>query len=132
MPIDGERNHKNLLNKLAKYDDIIDFKNSKTDTYRLCELIDVIKDNFKPGIYNAVHSNPLTTSDVCRIMKSYNIHNEKWGFVPYEKLNINANRSNCVLSNDKILKEFNFDFGSEEYYLKLNCSLIEKCDDKDK
>lgn len=126
MPIDGKFNHKNLINKLLKYDNLIDFKNSKTDTHRLCELINTIKDNFKPGIYNAVHSNPLSTSQVCELMKSYDLYNENWEFLSYEDLNFVANRSNCVLSNQKILDVFNFDFGPEEYYLKLNCSLLQK------
>ena len=63
MPITSKDDHKNLLCKLKKYDNIIDFKNSKTDVTKLCEFIKVVVENFKPGIYNAVHNNTLTTKE---------------------------------------------------------------------
>lgn len=126
MPIEGKLTDKNLLTKLLKYDNIIDYANSKTDLKRLCEFVETVKDNFKSGIYNAVHSKALTTREVVKILKEYNLINENWKFVPYEVLKIKANRSNCVLSNEKALRDFNFDFGSEEYYIKLNASLIER------
>ena len=34
MPVTGKMDHKNLLSKLKKYDNIIDFKNSKTDVVK--------------------------------------------------------------------------------------------------
>jgi dTDP-4-dehydrorhamnose reductase len=126
MPVEGKLTDKNLLTKLLKYDSIIDYANSKTDLKRLCEFVETVKDNFKSGIYNAVHSNALTTREVVKILKEYNLVNENWKFVPYEVLKIKANRSNCVLSNEKALRDFNFDFGDEEYYIKLNASLIER------
>lgn len=126
MPIEHKLTDKNLLTKLLKYDNIIDYANSKTDLKRLCEFIETIKDNFKAGIYNAVHSEALTTREVVKILKEYNLVNENWNFVPYETLKIKANRSNCVLSNEKAKQDFNFDFGREEYYLRLNASLIQR------
>jgi len=116
----------NILTKLLKYDNIIDYANSKTDLKRLCQFVEAIKDNFKAGIYNAVHSEALTTREVVKILKEYNLVNKNWKFVPYETLKIKANRSNCVLSNEKAKQDFNFDFGREEYYLKLNASLIQR------
>ena len=126
MPIEGKLTDKNLLTKLLKYNNIIDYANSKTDLKRLCEFVEVVKDNFKSGIYNAVHSKALTTREVVKILKEYNLVNENWKFVPYEVLKIKANRSNCVLSSEKALRDFDFDFGDEEYYIKLNASLIER------
>ena len=126
MPIESKLTDKNLLTKLLKYDNIIDYANSKTDLKRLCEFVETVKDNFKSGIYNAVHSSALTTREVVKILKEYNLINENWKFVPYEVLKIKANRSNCVLSNEKALRDFDFDFGDEEYYIKLNASLIER------
>jgi len=126
MPIEHKLTDKNLLTKLLKYDNIIDYANSKTDLKRLCEFVETIKDNFKAGIYNAVHSKALTTREVVKILKEYNLVNENWKFVPYETLKITANRSNCVLSNEKANKDFNFNFGDEEHYLRLNASLIQR------
>ena len=126
MPIEYKLTDKNLLTKLLKYDNTIDYANSKTDLKRLCEFVEAIKDNFKAGIYNAVHSKALTTREVVKILKEYNLVNENWKFVPYETLKITANRSNCVLSNEKAKKDFNFNFGDEEHYLRLNASLIQQ------
>ena len=126
MPITSKDDHKNLLCKLKKYDNIIDFKNSKTDVTKLCEFIKVVVENFKPGIYNAVHNNTLTTKEVTEIMTEYGLQNDNWEFVPYEDLPIKANRSNCVLDNSKAKRDFDFDFGDEEFYVRLNSSIIGK------
>ena len=82
--------------------------------------------NFKAGIYNAVHHSSLGTEEVTDILKEYGIQNNDWKFIPYDELQIKCNRSNCVLSNQKAKDDFNFDFGNEEYYLRLNASLISK------
>ena len=126
MPIEDKLSEKNLLTKLLKYDYLIDFVNSKTDVYKLSEFVGQVVKNFKPGLYNAVHSNPLSTKDVVEILKEYNLINKKWTFIPYAELDIKANRSNCVLSNEKSRKDFDFDWGDEEVFLRLNASLISK------
>lgn len=126
MPITSKMDHKNLLSKLKKYDNIIDFKNSKTDVGKLCEFVEVVAENFKAGIYNAVHSNTLSTKEVTNIMTEYGVYNGNWKFIPYEDLPIKANRSNCILDNSKAKKDFNFDFGDEEYFVRLNASIIGK------
>ena len=126
MPVTSKDDHKNLLSKLNKYDNIIDFKNSKTDVVKLCEFIEVVAENFKPGIYNAVHNKTLTTREVTEIMAEYGLQNDNWKFISYEDLPIKANRSNCVLDNSKAKRDFDFDFGDEEYYIRLNCSLLQQ------
>lgn len=125
MPITGRMDHKNLLSKLKKYDNIIDYKNSKTDVTKLCEFIEVVVENFKPGIYNAVHNNTLTTKQVTDIMTEYGLQNDNWQFIPYEELPIKANRSNCVLDNSKAKKDFDFDFGDEEFFIRKNCEELQ-------
>ena len=73
-----------------------------------------------------MHDNALCTEEVIDILKEYDIENKEWKFVDYKKLDIKCNRSNCILSNEKAKKDFNFDFGEEEYFLRLNASLIQK------
>ena len=126
MPIESKLTDKNLITKLYKYPNLIDFVNSKTDIRKLCEFISLVKDNFTAGIYNVVHDNALSTKEVTDILKEYEIENKEWKFVDYKKLDIKCNRSNCVLSNEKGKKDFEFDFGEEEYFLRLNASLIQK------
>jgi len=126
MPIENKLTKKNLLTKLVKYPNLIDFVNSKTDMLVLCEFIETVMINFKAGIYNAVHHSSLGTKEVTDILKEYGIKNDDWKFIPYDELEIKCNRSNCVLSNQKAKDDFDFDFGDEEHYLRLNASLIGK------
>ena len=126
MPIESKLTDKNLITKLHKYPQLIDFANSKTDMVKLCQFIEEVINNFKAGIYNAVHSNALTTREVVKILKEYGIENRDWKFVPYDTLKIKCNRSNCVLDNDKSKRDFDFDWGDEEYYIRLNASIIGK------
>lgn len=126
MPIESKLTKKNLLTKLINYPNLIDFVNSKTDMVVLCEFIETVMKNFKAGIYNAVHHSSLGTEEVTDILKEYGIKNDDWKFVPYNELKIKCNRSNCVLSNQKAKDDFDFDFGAEEYYLRLNASIIGK------
>jgi len=126
MPIESKLTKKNLLTKLINYPNLIDFVNSKTDMVVLCEFIETVMKNFKAGIYNAVHHRSLGTEEVIDILKEYGIKNDNWKFIPYDELEIKCNRSNCVLSNQKAKDDFNFDFGTEEHYLRLNASLIGK------
>ena len=126
MPIESFLTPKNLITKLYNYPQLIDYTNSKTDMLHLCEFIEVIMNNFKAGIYNAVHSNALTTIDVINILKEYGIENKNWEFIPYSELKIKCNRSNCVLSNQKAKDDFDFDWGNEERYIRLNASIIGK------
>tara|TARA_E500000318_G_scaffold110219_1_gene125090 strand:- start:905 stop:1783 length:879 start_codon:yes stop_codon:yes gene_type:complete len=126
MPIECKLTKKNLLTKLMNYPNLIDFVNSKTDMIVLCKFIETVIKNFKAGIYNAVHSSALGTEEVTDILKEYGIKNNDWKFIPYDELDIKCNRSNCVLSNQKAKDEFDFDFGDEEHYLRLNASIIER------
>lgn len=113
IPFDYVSSRKNYFNKLLGYNNLIDFRNSKTDLRYLCRFIHKLAQNFTPGIFNAVHSNALTTQQVLDIMIEYDLYNPNWKIVDYKDIPIKANRSNCVLSNQKA-RLWGFDFGDEE------------------
>jgi dTDP-4-dehydrorhamnose reductase len=117
IPFDYVSSRKNYFNKLLNYNNLIDFRNSKTDLRYLCRFIHKLADNFTPGIFNAVHSNALTTQQVLDIMVEYDLYNPNWKIVDYKDIPIKANRSNCVLSNEKA-KNWGFDFGDEEVAIR--------------
>lgn len=107
MPISSMHDDRSYLSKIRKYDKLINYKNSKTYIPDLCkfvsELIDRIKTaEYKYNIYNVVNPNPLSTSEVVDIMKSYNKDNPNWSFVDIENIPIIAGRSNCVLDHSKV------------------------------
>lgn len=117
IPFDWQSSRKNYIDKLLRYDKLIDFKNSKTDLRKLCQFIKHLSNDFKSGIFNAVHSKPLYTREVIDIIKQYGYNNPKWELVGYNDIPIVTNRSNCVLSNEKV-KAYGFDFGDEETALR--------------
>lgn len=112
MPISPDDNPRNYLNKIFKYDNLIEFKNSKTYIPDLCIFIDnlIQHDSVQmttgQDIYNVVNSAPLFTSEVCKLMESYGMANKNWSFVDISQLDINAPRSNCVLSSEKANKVY--------------------------
>lgn len=102
MPFTSLRESKNYLYKILKYDNLISFKNSLTSVDDLNEFILKFLDVYQPGIYNVVNPTPLCAEDIVSIFKSIKKVNPNWQFVQTKDLNIVANRSNCVLSADKI------------------------------
>lgn len=125
IPFDYISSRKNYFDKLLGYNNLIDFTNSKTDLRYLCRFIHQLANNFTPGIFNAVHSNALTTQQVLDIMVEYDLYNPNWKIVDYKDIPIKANRSNCVLSNQKV-KEWGFDFVDEEQAIREALELYTK------
>ena len=58
--------------------------------------------NIEPGIYNIVNPEPVNALAVTEILKSFGLENPKWKTIPLSKLETKANRSNCVLSVEKL------------------------------
>jgi UDP-glucose 4,6-dehydratase len=118
IPFDWKSSKKNYIDKLLGYDKLIDFKNSKTDLRKLCQFIKQLSTDFKSGAFNAVHSKPLYTREFIKIINEYGYNNPSWELVGYTQIPIIANRSNCVLSNNKVVA-YGFDFGDEETSLRI-------------
>lgn len=107
MPISSMHDERSYLSKIRKYNELIDYKNSKTYIPDLCNfIIEIINRNdaleYAYSIYNVVNPNPLSTSDVVAIMKKYGKDNPNWKFVDIKDIPIVAGRSNCVLDDSKV------------------------------
>lgn len=108
MPVSPDNNSRNYLGKILNYENLIDFRNSKTYLPDLCNFLDILIGVDTVGfwvgqdIYNVVNSEPLTTKEVCEIMKSSGKENKNWKFVDTESLQMRAPRSNCVLDGSKV------------------------------
>lgn len=108
MPFGPDHSYRNYLQKIAKYDNLIDYRNSKTYIPDFCNFVSTLiqkepKIWTDRQIYNVVNPQPLTTMEVCNIMKEYNFHNVNWKFVPIRDLEIATGRSNCTLNSNKAL-----------------------------
>jgi UDP-glucose 4,6-dehydratase len=107
MPIGKDDNPRNYLQKILKYDKLIDYVNSKTYIPDLCGVVSSIIDNhshlfFGRKILNVVNSDPLSTKEVCELLISHNMANFNWNFVKIEDIDIKAGRSNCILDSTKV------------------------------
>ena len=120
MPITNSLKHaRNYIAKILKYDNIINYKNSKTYLPDLAEFVDYLIDKDirtnTIGLLNFVNPNAMFTSQVIDKLNSYGISNPNHKYVEIDDLNIIAPRSNCVLSIDKLTTMFSdFVLQSEE------------------
>ncbi len=107
IPFTSDNSRKNYFTKLINYDSLISENNSITSITDFNEFIvkfiNKIKDGtINHGLYNVVNPDPVTAECVVTLLKKYNINNPNWSFIKVSELNTKANRSNCVLSAEKI------------------------------
>jgi 3,5-epimerase/4-reductase len=103
IPFTDILTRKNYFSKLVNYDTLINELNSVTSLNDFDEFV-VRFISIKPeyGIYNVVNPEPVKAEEVVGILKDNKIINSKWRFIELKDLNTKANRSNCVLTTDKI------------------------------
>lgn len=103
IPFNGTPEPKNYLYKILNYDNLINMQNSLTCVDDLVDFtykfID-IKPDF--GIFNVVNEGSISAMEVVSKLKQNGLENPKWKFVSISDANFKVQRSNCVLSTDKI------------------------------
>lgn len=105
MPFSSRLESRNLISKLHKYNNVIDFKNSKTCIEDLSESIaemihsGVLMNVEGKQVFHMTNSNPLFTHQFLDVMKEFDLQNENWNIVSIDSIPIVAPRSNCVLSS---------------------------------
>ena len=109
IPFNGIVERKNYLFKLLNYDNIISKQNSITCVDDLLVFIKkfVISPKQlipKDGIFNVVNTGSVDAFDVVDILARYGITNPKWKYVSLKEANFRVDRSNCILSTEKIEK----------------------------
>jgi dTDP-4-dehydrorhamnose reductase len=105
IPFTHKNVSKNYFSKLLNYDNLIDEVNSVTSVTDLNNFIFrfvYLLKELPGGVYNVVNPQPVKASQVVEIMKTHGIENKNWNFIDTNKLGTKANRSNCVLSTEKI------------------------------
>lgn len=105
IPFTDTLTRKNYFSKLLNYDTLINELNSVTSLNDFDEFV-VRFISAKPeyGIYNVVNPEPVKAEEVVWLLEKHGIKNPNWKFIELKDLNTKANRSNCVLSTDKITK----------------------------
>jgi dTDP-4-dehydrorhamnose reductase len=125
MPItDSIKHARNYITKILKYDNIINYKNSKTYLPDLAAFVDyLINKDIRPnsiGLLNFVNPNAMFTSQVIDKLNAYGISNPNHKYVEIDDLNIIAPRSNCVLNIDKLTSLF------DDFYIQTEEDVIER------
>jgi dTDP-4-dehydrorhamnose reductase len=109
IPFDEEDNPRNYLSKLLNYSKLIDYENSvshRKEFVTSCLLM--VQENAPFGVYNVVNTGTVTTQKVTEWINEYLYPNKKFDFFESENVFYNTvakvPRSNCVLSNKKLLR----------------------------
>ena len=126
MPITGNLNEsKNYLTKILKYNNLIDFINSKTVVDDLLDFtqrfIQIDKrDKLPSGNYNVVNPSPLNTKQITDILDEYGFWNPHWKWIDLETLykDTKCGRSNCVLSMEYTEKTTGIVIPTEEQSIR--------------
>ncbi len=103
MPIDNVPSPRNLIDKLVGYRQVINIQNSITYMPDLMEVSKKLIDMRETGIFNVVNTGSITHKEILEMYK--NIVDSSYimpEFVPIEKLNLVAQRSNCILYNTRL------------------------------
>ena len=122
MPFCDQLHDRSYLTKILKYNNLINQVNSKTYIPQLLDFIEhLLKGSYncrEKDIVNFVHPSALATDRVVEIMKQFHLKNPNWEWVQFEELNCTANRSNCVMSVEKLKQKYQFDIMDEEVAIK--------------
>jgi dTDP-4-dehydrorhamnose reductase len=124
MPFGDDLHERSFITKILKYDNLVNYKNSKTYLPDLCNFIEYIVDNSinanKIGVINFVNPEAKDTEFLVERMKFFNSYqNKNWKFVDIKDINITAPRSNCVLSIDKLKSMF------PDFHIETEANAIE-------
>ena len=109
LPVDKEPNPRNLIDKLAKYSQIIDSKNSITVIPDFLEATKKLIEKKRVGIYHLVNPGVIAPSEIMELYKKIVNPNHQYQLISTEELYwkglAKAERSNCFLNTDKLQKE---------------------------
>lgn len=130
IPFTCDSTSRNYINKLLGYDTLISLTNSITCVeeftqmiYNMIESRDIF--SIPWGIYNTVNPSPVDAKEVTSIMMSEGLVNENWQFIDIDELDTKANRSNCVLSDNK-LQSIGYGFNETIDSLRSSIKILSK------
>ena len=109
IPFNEEGNPRNYLQKLLKFDTLLDAENSIShiDEF-VAKCIDCLSKEVEPGVYNMTNRGSITTRQVAEWMCDEGIANKDFQFFDDEKEFLlkatNTPRSSCVLDTTKAEK----------------------------
>lgn len=107
MPFDGTSNERNLINKIKKYDRLLDTENSMTYIPDLLKAASTLIQKRATGPYNIINPGAITPFRIMELYKEIVDPSHTFELLKEEDLSevASAGRSSCVLSGDKLASE---------------------------
>ena len=103
MPIDDIPSPRNLIDKLIKYKYVINIPNSITYIPDFMNVAKKLMDMHETGTFNITNTGAITHKEILELYK--NIVDSSYElpeFIPLERLDTIAQRSNCILFNKRL------------------------------
>lgn len=107
IPFEENNNPRNYLSKMLNYKKLLDAENSISNKQEFVSAcIETMKKKVPYGIYNVTNTGHTTTKEVVELFKKTIAKNRTFEFVDegeFYKTLAKTPRSNCVMSNEKLL-----------------------------
>lgn len=106
LPISSDDSSRNLINKLLKYNKIINVQNSISAVDDAIKATEGLLKKGETGIFNVVNPGPITHKEILDIFQKVTGKKHDYEIVSLEELDkiTKAGRSNCILSIEKLKK----------------------------
>jgi UDP-glucose 4,6-dehydratase len=106
IPFNEERSPRNYLQKLLKYDSLLEAENSVSHLDEFCQkCVECFEKEVEPGIYNMTNPGSVTTRQVTEWMREEGVTDKQFQFFEDEEEFMSkaaqTPRSNCVLDTTK-------------------------------
>ena len=107
MPFDGTDSERNLINKIKKYDRLLDTENSMTYLPDLLSAADKLIEKRATGPYNIINPGAMSPYRIMEIYKEIIDPTHTFELLSMDDLAevATTGRSNCILNGDKLAKE---------------------------
>ncbi|MBT3835560.1 sugar nucleotide-binding protein [Candidatus Peribacteria bacterium] len=107
MPLCDERDPRNLIMKLSKYQNVLDVENSITYVPDLIRIAKTLIEKKKIGTYNIINPGPISPYRIMQLYKEIVDPAHEFNRMTLEELpnHTKAGRSNCTLNTDKLKNE---------------------------
>ena len=104
MPVDDRPHERNLVDKLLKYDKLIDTQNSMTTVPPMIDAIKQLIEKRCTGVYNLVNPGTISSAEIMTMYKEIVDQTHNFEIFSLEKLDkiTKGKRSNCILNTDKL------------------------------
>jgi len=107
MPIDNRPHERNLIDKLVKYQKVLDTQNSMTTVPHILPALETLIGKRKTGVYNFTNPGTISAAEIMQMYKEIIEPSHKFETISLDELDkiTVGKRSNCMLNTSKLRAE---------------------------